>query len=245
MSFENPYQTYGGSQLAARAADWERADFIRKTYLHLAGAVGAFIGLEMLAFTLIGPQLRMDVLRRMMGTPFSWLLVMVGYMVVSYIAEKWANSTTSLSTQYAGLGLYVAAEAVIFLPLLFIAEQMPGVIPAAAIITGVVFAGLTGVVFMTRAELSSWGRYLSIAGFAALGFIIFSCFFPQMATGMGPIFCVLMVVLASGYIMYQTSAVMHRYQTTQYVAASLALFASLALLFWYVLRIVMELSGRD
>jgi FtsH-binding integral membrane protein len=52
-----------------------------------------------------------------------------------------------------------------------------------------------------------------------------------------------MVLVASGYILYHTSNVMHHYHTDQYVAASLALFASVALLFWYVLRLFM--ASRD
>jgi FtsH-binding integral membrane protein len=51
-----------------------------------------------------------------------------------------------------------------------------------------------------------------------------------------------MVVLASGYILYHTSNVLHHYGTEQYVAAALALFASVALLFWYVLQLFMSLQ---
>ena len=54
-----------------------------------------------------------------------------------------------------------------------------------------------------------------------------------------------MVVLASGYILYDTSNILHHYRTNQHVAAALALFASVALLFWYVIRILIALSGRD
>ena len=52
-------------------------------------------------------------------------------------------------------------------------------------------------------------------------------------------FSVAMVVLACGIILYNTSNVLHRYNTEQYVAASLTLFASIALLFWYILQIFM------
>jgi hypothetical protein len=48
-----------------------------------------------------------------------------------------------------------------------------------------------------------------------------------------------MVAFASAAILYDTSKVMHHYSTQHYVAASLELFASVALLFWYILRIVM------
>jgi len=54
-----------------------------------------------------------------------------------------------------------------------------------------------------------------------------------------------MVGLASGYILYDTSNVMHHYRTDQHVAASLALFASVALLFWYILQLLMQFSSSD
>lgn len=62
---------------------------------------------------------------------------------------------------------------------------------------------------------------------------------------LGVLFSGVMVGLAAGYILYDTSNVMHHYRTDQYVAASLALFASVALLFWYVLRLVMSFSSSD
>lgn len=53
-----------------------------------------------------------------------------------------------------------------------------------------------------------------------------------------------MVGFASVAILYDTSKIIHHYSTTQYVAASLELFASVALLFWYVLRILIALNRR-
>jgi FtsH-binding integral membrane protein len=49
-----------------------------------------------------------------------------------------------------------------------------------------------------------------------------------------------MILLAAGSILYQTSNLVHKYHTDQYVAAALGLFASLMLLFWYILRLVMS-----
>ena len=49
-----------------------------------------------------------------------------------------------------------------------------------------------------------------------------------------------MIALACGYILYDTSNVLHNYRTDQYVAAALALFAAVMLLFWYVLRILLD-----
>jgi FtsH-binding integral membrane protein len=57
---------------------------------------------------------------------------------------------------------------------------------------------------------------------------------------LGMAFSYCMIALACGYILYDTSNVLHHYRTEQYVAAALALFAAVMLLFWYVLRILLD-----
>lgn len=237
-SYQNPYV------VAAAPAD-VRATFIRKTYAHLAGAIAAFIALEFVLFSI--PGLRESALTLMLGGKFSWLFVLGGFMVASWLANKWAMSSTSLGMQYAGLGLYVVAEAVIFFPLLIMAADprflgQPAIIGQAAIITGFMFGGLTLIAFTTKKDFSFLGGILKIGGLVALGLIVASIF---MGFNLGIWFSGAMVLIASISILYNTSNIIHHYGTTQYVAASLGLFASVALLFWYVLRILMALSGRD
>jgi hypothetical protein len=60
---------------------------------------------------------------------------------------------------------------------------------------------------------------------------------------LGTFFSVAMVALAGGSILYDTSNVMLHYPEDRHVAAALELFASVALMFWYVLRLF--LSRRD
>ena len=119
--------------------------------------------------------------------------------------------------------------------------RAPGIIPTAAVTTLLLFGVLTGVVFVTRKDFSFLRGILIFGGFAAMGLILvsFVCNF-----SLGPIFTYAMIAFACGHILYDTSNVMHHYRTDQYVAASLSLFASVALLFWYVLRIVMA-AQRD
>jgi FtsH-binding integral membrane protein len=138
-----------------------------------------------------------------------------------------------------GLGLYTVAESIIFLPILVIADlQYPGVITQAAIMTGVLFAGLTAIVFITRHDFSFLGPILTIAGMVAIGVIVCSILF---GFDLGTLFSGIMILFAAGAILYDTSNIMHRYRTDQHVAASLSLFASVALLFWYILRLFMSL----
>jgi FtsH-binding integral membrane protein len=245
MSYpQTQYQPYDFEHRIAATADAAaRTTFIRQTYLHLAGAVGAFVILSAAIVLLVPDSVKVSVLQALGATPWMWLVVLGAFMGVSWLANAWAHGATSRGMQYAGLGLYVAAEALIFSPLLFIAHAYyPGSLPTAAIITLVVFGGLTAFVFITKADASWMGKWLAIGGLAAMAFIVCSIFF---SFNVGLLFSFLMVALASGYIVYYTSNILHHYRTDQYVAASLALFASVALLFWYVLRIVIALSGRD
>jgi FtsH-binding integral membrane protein len=94
-------------------------------------------------------------------------------------------------------------------------------------------------VMLTKADFSSWGPYLWWAGIASIGVVIAAMVF-GFSTGIW--FSAAMVGLASAYILYDTSNILHRYRTDQHVAASLALFASVATLFYYLLRLLMELN---
>lgn len=220
---------------AANAAPAERAAFIRRTYMLLAAAILAFIAFEGFLFVSGIADLIANVI--FVGGRIGWLLVIGLFMLVSYLANRWAVSETSSLTQYLGLGIFVVAEAVIFVPLLYIAVYFsgdPGVIVKAGIVTLGLFLGITATVFLTRSDFSFLAPILSIGGFAALGFIVASALF---GFTLGNVFAFVMVAFAGTAILYNTSNVLHRFSTRQHVAASLTLFASVALLFWYILSI--------
>ncbi len=224
----------------AYAQPTERAVFIRRTYAHLAGAILAFVGLEAVLLHVCDHQQILGILNE---SPYSWLLVLGAFMAASWVAQYWARSATSVALQYLGLGLYVVAEAVIFLPLLILATDYagPNVIPTAAILTLATFAGLTLSVFVTRKDFSFLGPILTVGSLIALGLIVVAIF---VHFDLGTLFAAAMVILMSGYILYYTSNVMLHYRTDQHVAAALALFAAVATLFWYILEIVMRMNRR-
>lgn len=239
------YDAMAEMPVASQANVQTRADFIRKTYAHLLGAVLAFIGIEVAIFQLVDVA---GITQTMLGGQFSWLIVLGAFLIVSWVAGSWARSATSVPVQYMGLSVYVLAEAVIFVPLLYIAHMVgekngwPDIIPTAGLITLIMFGGLTTIVFATAKDFSFLRGALMLGGFGAMGLIVCAIVF---GFNLGIIFTVFMIILASGYILYETSNIMHHYRIGQHVAASLALFASLALLFWYVLRLLMYLSSRD
>ncbi|MCM1981850.1 Bax inhibitor-1/YccA family protein [Lyngbya confervoides] len=227
--------------VVAKARPSERAQFIQKTYLHLAGAVGAFILVEIMLFQLGIAEGLLNFISA--GGQWMWLGILGGFALLGWFSRSLAAKADDVNTQYAGLGLYVIAEALIFAPLLYIAAYFsdPTVLPTAAILTLLLFAGLTTVALTTRTDFTFLGGILKIGGFVALGLIICGTIF---GFTLGLFFSVAMVIFASAAILYDTSKIIHHYSTHQHVAASLELFASVALLFWYVLRIVMALSRR-
>ena len=226
--------------VVAQARPSERAKFIQKTYLHLAGAVGAFIVVELILFQLGIAEMLFNLIA---GNRFMWFLILGGFALLGAMSRGLAAKADDVNTQYMGLGLYVIGEALIFAPILYIAAFFsdPTVLPTATVLTLLLFAGLTTVAFTTRKDFSFLGGILKIGGFIALGLIACSLIF---GFTLGLVFSVVMVAFASAAILYDTSKIMHHYSTEHHVAASLELFASVALLFWYVLRIVMAMSRR-
>src|SRR6478672_6103910 len=239
-SYQNPYQAPSfGAVPAILAEEQARAAFVRNTYVHLFGAILLFVAFEAAVFTLVPVATLDGLMRQIFASRFGWLVVLFGFMGISWLANAWATSDASRGMQYAGLGLYVIAEGVIFVPLLYVANaSAPMAIPAAGVLTLLMFGGLTALVLITGSDLTSWGKYLWMAGLGAMGVVICAVLFNFQ---LGVWFSGAMVVLAAGYILYDTSNVLHRYRTDQYVAASLALFASVALLFYYVLQLFMAM----
>ncbi|MEM9480042.1 MAG: Bax inhibitor-1 family protein [Verrucomicrobiota bacterium] len=235
---------YANPYVVAEASASDRAVFIRKTYLHLAGAIGAFALLEWLLIGLFGKQLE-PLIMMMVGSPVSWIAVLVVFGIAGTIADRWARSETSRGMQYLGLGLYIVAQAVIFLPILYLAAVWmgaPEIIVQAGFITGGLVLGLTAVAFVTKQDFSFLRGILAIGIPVALAVIVASLIF---SFPLGNLFAGAMVVMMAAAVLYTTSNMIHVYRTEQYVAASLALFASIATMFFWILRILISLAGRD
>ncbi len=226
---------YAGAASARDVVD-DRARFITRTYNHLFGAIVAFALIEIALFQ---SGIAYGIANALLGT--NWLFVIGAFMVTSWLASRLAHTAQSKGAQYAGLAGYVVAQAIIFVPMLAIANQVaPGVISSAALVTFGGFAGLTGIAFMTRKDFSFLRGLLLWGGVGALVLIVAGAIFGFQ---LGVFFSVAMVVFAGAAILYDTSNVIHHFPEDRYVGAALELFASVALMFWYVLRLF--LSSRD
>lgn len=221
--------------LSTRVTD--RGEFLSRTYFHLLLAIFAFVGIEAAFFqTAVAERLTSLLLG---GGSLGWLAVLGGFMILGWIATHVAHSAESLAAQYLALAAYVLGEAIIFAPLLYIADNhFPGAIQSAALITVLAFLALTAVIFWTRQDFTFLRGMLCWGGILAIGAIVCGAVF---GIDLGVWFSIAMIGFAGAAILYDTSNVLHHYPEDRYVAASLQLFASVALMFWYVLRLMMSL----
>ncbi len=227
----------GGVAATAANANLEaRLAFMRRTYLLLGGAILLFV---ILTTALVQSPFAPQLIMLMTGTRISWLVVM-GLFIGTGMAADWcAQNVESTPIQVLGLALGVVSYSVVFLPMLYIAAYFssPEVLPGAAITTLSVFSVLTGFVLLTKRDFSMLRTGLVV--FSALAMVaIFGSIIFGFSLGLG--FSILMVGLAAGYVVYYTSNVLHHYRTDQHVAAALALFSAIAMMFWYILRIFMS-----
>ncbi len=221
--------------LVAHSSEVEKANFYKKTYLHVALSILTFIGVETILLKIVPAEL----IAMMFAKRYIWLLIIGVFWLASVLASKWSLSQ-SKSTQYLGLGFYILLEAIIFMPLLFIASNIEGgadVIFQAATLTIAMFSGISAVAFTSKRDFSFLRNIIVIGGFISIGLIVGGMIF---GFNLGLWFSVGMVILASATILYQTSKLKDSYGTDQYVGAALQLFASIMLLFWYILSILMN-----
>lgn len=223
--------------LLNEVTDVERVAFYKKTYSHVAGGVLVFIIFEWMLLqsdTIVNFAMSLT-------QGWRWLIMLGGFMFATNYAERMALNSPNKNTQYLAYGLYILAEAFIFVPMLYIATTYLNdggmILNQAAIVTLTLFSGLTAVVFVTKKDFSFLKSGLTIGFFIAIGLIVAGTLF---GFNLGLWFSVAMCLLAGGSILYQTSNMINKYSTEDYIPAALGLFASLMLLFWYILSIFMS-----
>ena len=108
--------------------------------------------------------------------------------------------------------------------------------------TGAIFVGLSGYALATRKDFSFMGGFLFagilVAFLAGIGAAIFAL--PTLSLVVSGMF----VMLMSGLILYQTSAMIHGGETN-YILATVTLYVSIYNLFMSLLHLLALFSGRD
>jgi FtsH-binding integral membrane protein len=238
--------------VVADAAPADRAQFYRRTYAHVAGAFVAWATLLAVFFT---TPIAGGIIKLFTGMgSIGMFVIMLGLCFATTIAQT-MSFNASKATQYAGLGLAILAEAVLFVPLIFMvvlkfahagnehafAEAIGSVFGPALLTTGLLIAGLTTTVFMTNKDFSFLRTAVTIGCFVAIGVVIaaFVC-----GISLGFWFSAAMVLLMGAAILYKTWEIKNIATPGQYVGAATSLFVAFVTLLWYVIQLFSSRS-RD
>ena len=216
----------------AHASEADRSSFIWKCYAHVVGAILAFAAIEVYLFQ--------SGIAAQIAAPLAsnWMLVLGGFILLSWGATHVAHKLESKNAQYAAFAAFIFMEAIIFVPMLAMAMVVqPGVIESAAGVTVLGCVGLIATAMITRKDFSFLRGLMVWGGILALVGIFSSLIFGFQ---LGTWFSVAMIGFAGAAVLYDTSNIMHHYPQDKYVAASMALFASIAMMFWYILRLFMS-----
>ena len=106
--------------LVSNLSDIERVDFYKKTYSHVAGGVLFFILFEYLF-------LQSEIIVNFalsLTEGYKWLFMLGGFMFITNYAEKMTIKAPDKNIQYLAYGLYIAAEAFIFVPLINVVSNI-------------------------------------------------------------------------------------------------------------------------
>ena len=210
-----------------------RSTFIWKCYAHVVGALFALVGIEVYLFS---SGAAYPIANTMLQSP---MLVILGFIALSWGAAHVAHRLQSTTAQYAAFGAYVVLWAIMFVPLLAMALAMDPsgtMIQSAGVVTIVGCVGLIATAMITRRDFSF------LRGILVWGFVVLTLIGTSLLFGwhLGTWFSVAMIAFAGVAVLYDTSNIMHHYPQDKYVAASMALFASIAMMFYYILRLFMS-----
>ncbi|MTV26049.1 permease [Nitriliruptoraceae bacterium ZYF776] len=217
----------------AHAPAETRAAYMRRVYTNLMLGVVAFVAMEVALFS---SGLAESIFWFVMDT--NWLPILGGFMLVSWLGSRLTTRAQTPAAAWGGYLVIVAANALIFAAPLFLAnEYVPGAISNAALITLVAFAGLSGIAITTGKDFSflrgilMWGGLIALIGIVAAALTGFE---------LGTWFIVAMIAFAGAAILYDTQKIFRSFPPGTEVVAASHLFSSLALMFWYVLQLLLR-----
>jgi len=118
----------------------------------------------------------------------------------------------------------------------------PSIVMTALGGTGVIFLGLSGYALTTRKDFSFMGAFLMVGLFVIIGAALLNIFMNipalSLAVSAG------IIIIMSGLILYQTSAIIHGGETN-YIMATAGLFLSILNIFTALLQLLGAFSGDD
>jgi len=221
---------------AIDAAVDERLGFIRRTYLHL---IGELAGVALVTYITLQSETLSKVAFMLLG---NLLIYFAAFFAVSLVSRKLMEGRKSLAIQYAGAGLWIFFLGLLVAPLAIIAKTNLGsyaVLWEGFLLTAFVFGGLTAYVFITRKDFSFLGGTIWLLSWLLVG----ACVLGVFAGFAGLWMSVLWVALLAGWVLYDTSKVIHHRRVDEHVAASVDLLVDFVYMFIHI--VILLMGSRD
>ena len=170
------------------------------------------------------------------------IITLVGYFGLLWATNKFANSGWGLLFVFLLTGFMGLTLGPIISAYIQAFSNGGELVMMAMGGTGVIFLGLSGYALTSRKDFSFMGGFLMVgilvAFLAGIGAAIFSI--PALSLAVSAMF----VLLMSGLILYQTSQIVHGYETN-YILATVTLYVSIYNLFLSLLQLLGVFSGED
>ncbi len=228
----NPF-SYSSQPLTVADSPVEvRMEFIRKTYsLFLAGILCALVAGTICLNSYPLFSAAVGILR----VPLMAIVLLFGLSMGAQAVSRIEG------LNYAALFGFTAFIGFLFAPILRFYEQgAPGIVMQAAALTTITFSALTAYAFITKKDFSFLGGMLFVGVILlVLGGLANVFFFKSV--GASYYMAWITVFLFAGYVLFDTSRIIHRYDSKGYCSAALALFLDFFNMFMAILRI---LSGN-
>ena len=196
----------------------------------------------LLAMTLAFSALTAGIAMIINMPPLHWLVTIGGYLALLFLTAKSANSAMGLVWIFALTGFMGLTLGPILNFYVHAFSNGPQLVMMAFGGTAAIFLGLSGYALTTRRDFSFLGGFLMVgilvaflAGIAAIMFSI-----PGLSLAVSAMF----ILLMSGFILFQTSQLVHE-PNTNYILATVSLYVSIYNLFTSLLYIFGIFGGDD
>jgi len=174
-----------------------------------------------------------------LGHGVSLVSSLVAIGLLWFVLPRTANSSAGIPVLFAITGLLGLGLG----PMLnFYMAINPSIVSTALGGTGVIFLGLSGYALTTRKDFSFMGGFLMVGLMVVLVAALANIFL-QMPV-MQLVISGAIVMIMSGLILYQTSAIIHGGETN-YIMAAASLFLSLLNMFQALMQLLGAFGGDD
>ena len=173
-------------------------------------------------------------------SPMMSLVMTIGAFITLFVVQKKADSASGIYWVFAFTGLMGASLG--YTLNFYLGVAGPGLIMEALGATALVFFALSGYALTTKKDFSFMGGFLVVGLVVVLVAAIANIFFAVPAVSLA--ISAAIVFIMSGFILFDTSRIIHGGETN-YIIATITLYIAIYNLFLSLLHILGIFGGDD